>query len=100
MEEGSNRRIQPVVSYAESEDSDNPSPFNTPLSQRVVINVAEDDDADEEDEDEIIFTTSRSRAGLRERKANRSLKFLENGESSTKRSRPKKRSAINDVCNL
>jgi hypothetical protein len=70
----------------------------------VINDNAEDDamkdDAGEDDDDEILFTTSQSRPGLRMRKANRSLKFLENGEPSAKRPRPKKRSAIEEVCIL
>jgi hypothetical protein len=56
-------------------------------------------DEDEEDtEDEIVFTTSRSRAGLRVRKPNQCLKFLENGDRSRKRSRAKQQSAVDEVC--
>lgn len=100
MEQGSNHRARPAISYAESEASENGSPFNTPPSQRMVINVDESDDIEEEDDDEILFTTSRSRSGLRARKPNQSLKFLENGETSAKRPRLKKRSAIEEVCVL
>jgi hypothetical protein len=94
----SNLRARPSISYAESEASENRSPFNTPHSQRLVINVDESDVVEEDDDDEILFTTSRSRSGLRARRPNRSLKFLENGETSAKRPRPKKRSAIEEVC--
>ena len=105
MEQGSPAQPKPVISYAESEASENRSPFNTPPSQRMVISIDESDDVEEEeggddDDDEILFTTSRSRPGLRARRPNRSLKFLENGETSTKRPRPKKRSAIEEVCLL
>lgn len=89
-------RARPAVSYAESDASDNRSPFNTPPSQRIVV-IDEEDDAEEED-DEIVFTTSKSRAGLRARGPNTSLKFLENGDKSSKRPRGKKRSAIAEVC--
>ena len=98
MERGLDRRVKPAVSYAESEGA-NPSPSNTPPSQRKIFNVDDDaDDAEEDDEDEILFTTSRSRRGLRERKPNQSLKFLENGDKSAKSYRPKKRGAIEEVC--
>ena len=100
MEQGANRRVYPAIPYAESEVSGNPSPFNTPPSQRMVINGDGEDNAEEESDDEILFTTARSRPGLRARRANQSLKFLENGDSSTKRPRPKKRSAIDEVYTL
>ena len=93
MDQGSDRRVKPAISYAESEGSENPSPFNTPPSQRVVINLDEVDT--EEDEDDIQFTTAR----LRQRRPNQSLKFLENGETKVKRSH-KKKSIIDEVCSI
>jgi SWI/SNF-related matrix-associated actin-dependent regulator of chromatin subfamily A member 5 len=93
MDQGIARRVKPPISYAESEGSETQSPFNTPHSQKKVLDVEEDDE-----DDEIQFTTSRSRPGLRERKPNRSLKFLENGEKTTKRPRSSKRkSAIEEL---
>jgi SWI/SNF-related matrix-associated actin-dependent regulator of chromatin subfamily A member 5 len=95
MDSGLTRRVQPAISYAESPDSENRSPFNTPPFQQNVINLDESEDMEEEEEEgEIQYTTSRTRGGLRERKPNKSLKALENGEKSTKRIRPTKRSAI------
>jgi hypothetical protein len=95
MQQGSTRRVKPTISYAELEASKNRSPLNTPTSRRMVT-VDESDDAEDE-EDEIQCITSRSRVGLRERKRNQSLKFLENGDTATIRLRPKKRSVIEEV---
>ena len=92
------RRVQPVISYAESPGSENRSPFNTPPSERNVINLDDSEDVeDEEEEEEIRYTTSRTRGGLRERKPNKSLKALENSEKPAKRIRPTKRSAIEEL---
>jgi SWI/SNF-related matrix-associated actin-dependent regulator of chromatin subfamily A member 5 len=52
---------------------------------------------EDEEEEKIQYTTSRTRGGLRERKPNQSLKFLENGENTIKRLRPKKRSAFEEL---
>lgn len=97
MGQGSTRRAQHRISYAESEASQNRSPFNTPPSQRPVIDLDENDDMEGE---EVRFTASRTREGLRLRKPNQSLKFRENGETTTVRPRSKKRSAIEEVYNF
>lgn len=91
------RRVKTPVSYAESEASENRSPFNTPPSQRTEYADLEDKEVMEEDEDEEEIQYTTSRRSLRAYKPNNSLKFLENGEANTKRPRPKKRSAIEDL---
>ena len=97
MDSHLNRRVQPVVSYAESPGSENRSPLNTPHSQRNIVNLDDSEDMEDDEPEDIQHTTARTRSGLRERKPNRSFKFLENGENFARRVRPKKRSAIEEL---
>lgn len=80
------RRRAPT-SYAESEPPPpTRSPFATPHNAQII---------DLEEEDEIAYTPSR--AGLRNPKPNKSLKAMENAYVSPKRSRTKKRTALEEL---
>ncbi|KAG9229328.1 ISWI chromatin-remodeling complex ATPase ISW2 [Amylocarpus encephaloides] len=88
------------VSYAQSEGSSTKSTSSTPQKDRL-FDLAKDDEDDEEDEesehseDELIEYAATPRRitvkqFLRPRRANMSLKALENGDPSSRRTRPAK----------
>lgn len=105
-----NLRPKTPVKYADSETSS--APMYTPVSQRY-IDLTENGGADDEEEelqlvqppqppkpqqDEAVIEYARpSRAGLRVRKPNMSLKATENALDSVGRARPKKSNAISDL---
>jgi SWI/SNF-related matrix-associated actin-dependent regulator of chromatin subfamily A member 5 len=101
-------RPKTPVKYAESETSS--APMYTPQSQRYIDLTEIYGADDEEDElqivqpphksrqDEAVIEYARpSRAGLRVRKPNMSLKATENAFNSVGRARPKKSNAISDL---
>jgi hypothetical protein len=103
-------RAKTPVKYAESETSS--APMYTPASQRY-IDLTDNDSADDEEaefqivhppqppkpqQDEAVIEYARpSRAGLRARKPNMSLKASENAFNSLGRARPKKSDYISDL---
>jgi len=100
MDEASSRRVHPTISYAESPGSTTQSPLKSPPYQQDVTTLDDDDDDEDElaeEEEEIQYTTARNRSGLRDRKINRSVKALENGDKSAKRGRSHKKSAIDEL---